>query len=883
MFGRGSVAHACAVVAGCLALAALGAPNAAYAASPRSRIVLAGSARFEVLTPTLIRLEYAADGVFENRPTLTAVNRAEPVPAFIVSQSLGALQIETSALTLRYVENSGPFTPANTSVTLHVGGVDATVRPAWNPCADSATLCGPSNGTPGTEVDGSGALSGALATPPPCAAVSGIPEIGGTLGGYLADVPAECANVDGGYTSLAGNEQGLESELGTNNQQRDLSTDGLAIGGYTREVQDVQDQRAPLHAGLLRTSGWYLLDDTSTAILTSPTTAVARPSHIGPYQDGYFFAYGHDYDLALRDFAQLSGPAPLLPEWTFGPWFSEYYPYSASDYKDDLIPAFRDHDTPVDGLSIDTDWKGGDDWNGWEWNSTLFPDPTAFLSWAAGQGLHVVLNIHPSIDSTDPRFPEAQQIAGGKLTAPTGGCEFYRQSPTCYVFDWGDPNQAKAYFWLQEPFLQQGVSAFWLDWCCDASTVSTLGLTPDSWINQLYAQDMIASGRRGFVLSRIGSGIYDENSYTGDIDVPATGAWSDHRNAIAFTGDADSDFTTLAFEVKLTPAEGAAIGEPYISNDIGGYTGDELPDDLYVRWIQMGTFSPIMRLHSDHGNRLPWEYDAAAEVAAERFMRLRESLVPYLYETAEEAHGEGLPMAREVELDWPDQPDALKATDEWMLGDSLLVAPIYTPGTTATRSVWLPPGEWTDFFTGQTITGPRTVNVTDGFDTAPVWVRAGGIVTLAPPMEHLGARPVDPLNIRVAPGSPGTASLYEDAGDGLGYEHGQSRTTHLRYSEASGGWRKLVIDPAQGSYPGAPAQRSYAVQFLAAGQRPTSVTVDGRAVPESRVAIPTDPTETVGAVPASDGWTWSASTHIVTVLVTQTAVRATTTVAIRED
>jgi hypothetical protein len=391
---------------------------------------------------------------------------------------------------------------------------------------------------------------------------------------------------------------------------------------------------------------------------------------------------------------------------------------------------------------------------------------------------------------------------------------------------------------------------------------------------------MLANGRRPFVLSRVGSGIYDENSYTGDVDAPATGAWADHRNAIAFTGDADSDFTTLAFEVKLTAAEGAAIDEPYISNEIGGYTGVQLPDDLYVRWVQMGAFSPIMRLHSDHGNRLPWDYDAAAEIPAERFMRLREELVPYLYSTADEAHTQGLPMARELALEWPEERPALKATDEWMLGDSLLVAPIYTPGATASREVWLPPGTWTDLFTGQTATGPATITATDGFDSAPVWIRAGGIVTLAPPMDHVGARPVDPLNVRVAPAAAGAASLYEDAGDGLGYLRGQSRTTELRYFEPGQNRRALLIEPARGSYPGALASRSYAVQFLAQPAAPRTVTVDGRPVPESAAPISSDPTDTVGQIPARDGWSFSPATHVLTVLVAERSVHASTIVEV---
>jgi Glycosyl hydrolases family 31/Domain of unknown function (DUF5110) len=762
----------------------------AQPAAGASRVVRSGNARFEVLTPTLVRVEYAADGQFEDRPTQTAINRDQPVPAFGVTRSLGTLTIDTGAIKLHYVEGSGPFTPANLWVDVDGG---TTARPAWDACQQTGA-CGPAGGGPGT-----------------------------------ADA-------------------------------------GGAIGGYTREVVSVNDQFPPLHGGLLRTSGWYLLDDTATAVRTGPTTAVARLAHVGPYQDGYFFGYGHDYARGLADFASLTGHAPLLPRWVFGPWFSRYFAYSDHDYRTSLIPAFRSHDTPLDGLSVDTDFKAPDRWNGWGWNASLFPDPAGFVSWAAGHGLHVVLNIHPSIDDTDPQFAAAQQRAHGKLATSSGDCQFYRQNPTCYVFDWGDPDQAAAYFDLHRPFNDAGVSAFWLDWCCDASTVSTAGLTPDSWVNELYAQHARARGQRGFVLSRIGSGIFAMNPALGDVDAPASGAWSDHRSAIAFTGDGTSDFPTLAFEARLTPAEGAAIGLPYVSHDIGGYSGNHLPDDLYLRWLQLGTFSPVMRLHSDHGDRLPWDYDSAAEIPAERFMRLREALVPYLYDTAEQAHRTGLPMTREMVLGWPDEQGAAAATDQWMLGDDLLVAPIASAGTTASRGVWLPPGSWTDFFTGQTVAGPGTRTVSAGLDRAPVWIRAGGIVPLAPPMSHVGARAVDPLTLRVAPGAAGRSSLYEDAGDGLGYEHGEAARTPLTYQEPAPGAGRLVIGPASGSFPGAPATRAYVVQFLASA-RPSSVRIDGHTVRAAPDAADPDMTHTDGAIPGKDSWSYDPAMRIVSVRV----------------
>ena len=183
------------------------------------------------------------------------------------------------------------------------------------------------------------------------------------------------------------------------------------------------------------------------------------------------------------------------------------------------------------------------------------------------------------------------------------------------------------------------------------------GLTPDAWIGHLYAQDMANLGERGFVLARIGGSNGDPQ------EVYPAGPWSDHTSAIAFTGDAWGTWNTLATEAALVPDE-ATIGEPYVSSDIGSYLGPPPtqsgadPPDLYDRWVQLGTFEPILRLHSNNEDRLPWQYPQPVQGITESFLRLREALLPYTYTLAAEANQTGLPMARPLYLDYPDQPSA---------------------------------------------------------------------------------------------------------------------------------------------------------------------------------------------------------------------------------
>jgi VCBS repeat-containing protein len=499
-----------------------------------------------------------------------------------------------------------------------------------------------------------------------------------------------------------------------------------ALGGYRRGLDGV-DGDALTQPGLLYQDGWTLLDDSASAVYDAATKKVSpRPE---AEQDGYVFGYGQDYGRGLRDLATLTGPTKLLPRWTYGVWYSEYYDHTAADFEQTIVPKFRSEGVPLDVLVVDTDFKSPDTWNGWEMDPAKFPDPAGFFAWAHAQGLHATLNIHPSILGSDPKFAAAQATAKGKLVKT--GCN---SSPDCYTFDWGDPDQLNAYLGLHQDLEKDGVDFWWLDWCCDNSKSSLAGVTPDSWINQQYAD------RNGFAFSR-GYGSLQAGGYGGPTAVP-TGPWAEKRTTLHFTGDTTSDWGTLAFEVGYTPGESVATGLAAVSHDIGGHTnglqepGSEpgstkLPDDLYARWVQFGTFQPIDRLHSNHSDRLPWQYGPAAKSSAEKFLKLREKLLPYTYAAARTATSTGLPIARPLYLAYPREQQAYaQAGAEYLYGADFLVAPVTTPGTGAvTTTVWFPPGSsWTDYFTGVVHPGGTTAQVTTTLDTMPVFVRSGASV-----------------------------------------------------------------------------------------------------------------------------------------------------------
>ena len=485
--------------------------------------------------------------------------------------------------------------------------------------------------------------------------------------------------------------------------------------------------------GLLDTAGWRLLDDTQSPVWTANGWIGPRPTN-GDLEDGYLFAYGDDYSGALHTLAQLTGAAPLLPRNVFGVWYSDYTPYSSSTIENSVYPEFVSNNVPLDTLSLDTDWKAPNDWNGWEWNRSLFPSPSSFLRWARSHGVDVTLNIHSSIDDNDPKLPEAERIAGDNLASSS--CT----NGNCKVWDWSSIPQAESNFAVQQSLQGQGVSFFWLDWCCDDSVASLPGVTPDAWIGHLYTQDMRNLGERGFSLARIGGSNAEPQG------VYPAGPWSDHTSAIAFTGDAWGTWNTLAAEAALVPDE-ATIGEPYVSSDIGSYLGPPPtqsgadPPDLYDRWVQLGTFEPILRLHSNDENRLPWQYPQPVQGITESFLRLRQALLPYTYTLAAEANQSGLPMARPLYLDYPGQASSYEYPTEYLYGPDMLVAPVTTPGSVSSTTVWFPPGKWVDFFTGATYSGPTTVTLSVPLDQMPVFARQGAIVPEQPSSEGASGPP----------------------------------------------------------------------------------------------------------------------------------------------
>ena len=265
-------------------------------------------------------------------------------------------------------------------------------------------------------------------------------------------------------------------------------------------------------------------------------------------------------------------------------------------------------------------------------------------------------------------------------------------------------------------------------------------------------------------------------------------------------------------------------GVPYVGVDIGGFGGDCTPE-LYARWVQMGVFTPLCRTHSAIGTRdqEPWSFGPETESIARKYLSLRYQLMPYTYSLFEEASRTGSPVMRPLAYSYPADEQAYEVSDEILWGDAFLVAPICKEKTTR-RAVYLPEGEWHDFWSGERHVGPSWIVARAPLDVLPLYVRSGSIVPSCPVVEYEGQKPIDALCISVYTGKHGAFTLYEDDGETLAYQEGQFATTSMEYVE-TGDARTLRMGDRTGQF--VPAQRTVTVEFLGVFGRPR-VSVDGQ-------------------------------------------------------
>ena len=510
------------------------------------------------------------------------------------------------------------------------------------------------------------------------------------------------------------------------------------LGGARRTVDTCRGE-ARLEPGLVSRSGWVHYDDSASLLFGENGWAAPRRN---PAQDldWYFFGYGHDYARAVREYTRFGGPIPLIPRWVLGAWWSRYWAYRDRDLHE-LVEEFTARGFPLDVLVIDMDWHLPNSWTGYSWNRELFPDPRDFLAWMHERGLHVTLNLHPAL-GVQP-FEDAYRDFKAAMGIASEEAVPFR------IFD---PEFARSYFeLLHHPLEANGVDFWWIDWQ-QGRTSELAGLDPLPWLNHLHFQDLKRDpARRPVTFSR-------------------WGGLGSHRYPIGFSGDTFAQWSALQFQPRYTAA-GANVGYAWWSHDIGGHIGPDTPE-LYVRWVQFGALSPILRLHSSQqpdDERRPWMFGTGAEAAARAAFRARYELVPYLYTAARRAADTGIAPIRPMAWIAPEDDNAYAARYQYLFGDSIVAAPVVHPAELSTglasADVWLPEGNWVERTTGELVTGPTWTRQLVPLDRIPQFVRPGTVLPLAEVAGHTGAQPDDHLVLSVFPGASGSGQVYDDDGE----------------------------------------------------------------------------------------------------------------------
>ncbi|MBN1269566.1 MAG: DUF5110 domain-containing protein [Kiritimatiellae bacterium] len=570
------------------------------------------------------------------------------------------------------------------------------------------------------------------------------------------------------------------------------------FGSVRRSLDQWQWCGGPEHypvEGILSTQGGHFLADDARVYWN---TKYHWPENLSPQVgfDGYFFAYGDDFKAALKDFITVFGRIPMVPRWAFGFWYSRWHAYKAAELVE-LTKRYRREGMPIDVMVIDTDWRDG--WGGYDWSRKYFPKPKKAMEDLHRLGLHTSLNDHPGYDQYD-KLPDSDSHIPA-IERRLGPLPHQGQ----WACDWS--NKKALQVWREEilgPLFDDGMDFWWIDgWCRPPFGT----LDSQLWLNrQYYELSEQKTGKRGMILSR-------------------WGGVGSHRYPVQFSGDTASEWGVLQYQIELT-ARSAGLGAVYWSHDIGGFFADKVDDELYIRWVQFGSLSPVFRTHSSHGLREPWNYSATAQTVFRKQTRIRYALMPYLYTLAREAHDEGLPLVRPLYLEYnKNDGGALHRKQQYLLGRDVLVMPADGPGDPVTgvfrKRAYFPPGVWYGLETDEVIHGVQDRMVKIPRDLIATYVRGGAIVPCERVADCVRDRAMDEIHFDYYPSrtEPSVYELYEDDGETNDYSGRAWARTKLEGRRTAESIFFTIHTP-RGSYKGMPRSRTYIVRMrLDSGER----------------------------------------------------------------
>jgi alpha-D-xyloside xylohydrolase len=576
---------------------------------------------------------------------------------------------------------------------------------------------------------------------------------------------------------------------------------------------------------MLSTKGYGLLWDNYSASnfygAEAGNTQYKYESESGKMIDYYFF-YGPGFDHIIDLYRTATGKAPMYPKWSFG-LFQSQDKYTTEEEILSVKDGYRKNHIPVDAVVQDWYWWSPLPIGSHVMNRERYPDPKALIDELHKANLHAMISIWPVFGSGTNNFNALKNK--GYLTSITWD-NFVTHTFDTY-YDAHNP-KARDLYWEQardSVVKRYGWDGWWVDQC-----------EPDN--------GSLLDERRKAVFS-VGKGIDYFNSYSLEHakglykgwrkDIPGKRAYflirqafagSQHYAATLWSSDITTTFR--AFKSQVPQGINACVsGMPYWTSDIGGYLSRTAPEgrpdwsdpqyrELFTRWFQFGTFSPIFRIHGK-GERALFSknWDDETKSILLKYDRLRYRLLPYIYSLSAKVNSDNYTIMRALTFDFRNDKNVYDIPDQYMFGPAFLVNPVteqlYTGKSAGnhskTRKVYLPKGnKWVNFWTGETLNGGQTVDSPAPIETIPLYVRAGSIVPMGPNVEYATENPSGAIELRIYPGADGEFKFYEDENDNYNYEKGNYSTFNFKWDDQL---HQLTISDRKGSFPGMVKQRRF--------------------------------------------------------------------------
>ena len=434
----------------------------------------------------------------------------------------------------------------------------------------------------------------------------------------------------------------------------------------------------------------------------------------------YDVIYGGDPKNTLDLYTALTGRPALLPPWSFGLWLSTSF---TTDYDENTTSSFingmAERDIPLSVFHFDCYWMKGFNWCDFEWDKDVFPDPVGMLKRYHDKGLHLCCWINPYIGQASPLFEEGMK--GGYLVCKENGDVWQTDmwQAGMGIVDFTNPEACKWYASYLYKLMDMGIDCFKTDF---GERIPVRGIKWHDGSDPVKMHNYYTH-----LYNKVVFDVVKDVKGEGEAILFARSATvGGQQFPVHWGGDNSASYISMA-ETLRAGLSMSHSGFGFWSHDISGFESIA-PADVYKRWLQFGIFSSHSRLHGSTSYRVPWLFDEESVDVCRKFVKLKNRLMPYLYQKAVEAHECGWPMMRPMILEFPDDPACDTLDRQYMMGDALLVAPIFRKDGQV--QYYLPDGAWTSLIDGEVIEGGRWQTEIHDFMSLPLMVRPGTVLPL---------------------------------------------------------------------------------------------------------------------------------------------------------